>query len=249
MVREWRDAFKEYLKKELISTGGAVTIDGVTLKVQGRQFLDFTLHHFHMEKTKTLLELPRFSIKDSTILFIEGPDVSSGANKRELLDKNLRLTYGVDFDSIQKEFSIVTDGETSMARMANSSVISRVCPAKETLIRCYVHVLQNCMKTVFSQCADDSTLQKIDVDLKHVKRIVEDSKRSGWNKDLPHGYRLIQDVDNRFGTLSREISVLVYPRGIRGMEVNDSREVEIDCRKPKYYINVGTLTLPGTENE
>ena len=126
MVRERRDAFKEYLKKDLISTGGAVTIDGVTLKVQGRQFLDFTLHHFHMEKTKTLLELPRFSIKDSTILFIEGPDVSSGANKRELLDKNLRLMYGVDFVSIQKQFTIVTDGEASVARMANSSVSSRV---------------------------------------------------------------------------------------------------------------------------
>ena len=68
-------------------------------------------------------------------------------------------------------------------------------------MRSYVHVLQNCMKTVFCQCADDPTLQKFDVDFKHVKRIVEDSKRSGWNKKLPLGYRLIQDVDTRFGTL------------------------------------------------
>ena len=70
MVREWRDAFKEYLKNDLISAGGTVSIEGVTLKFQGHQFLDFTVHHFHMEKNKTLLERPRFSIKDSTILCV-----------------------------------------------------------------------------------------------------------------------------------------------------------------------------------
>ena len=56
MVRECRDAFKEYLKNDLIRVGGAVTIDGVSLKAQGRQFLDLAVHHFHMKKTKALLE-------------------------------------------------------------------------------------------------------------------------------------------------------------------------------------------------
>ena len=60
---------------------------------------------------------------------------------RELIDKNLRLMYGVDFDSIQKQFTIVTDGEASMVRMENSSVSSRVCPTDEIWMRCYVHVL------------------------------------------------------------------------------------------------------------
>ena len=57
------------------------------------------------------------------------------------------------------------------------------------------------MKSVFSVCAYDSSMQKIEFDFKSIKRIVEDSKRHGWNKDLPVGYRLIPDVDTRLGTL------------------------------------------------
>ena len=87
-----------------------------------------------------------------------------------------------------------------MARMANSSVSTRVCARDEKWMRCYVHVLQNCTKSAFSVCADDSSMLKIEFDFKSVKRIVEDSKRYGWNNYLPVGYRLIQDVDTRFGT-------------------------------------------------
>ncbi len=201
MVQKWRLSFRGYLNNELMSSGGAVSIDGMTLKIQARHFLDFTVHHIHVQKGKTALERPTFSIISSTILLIEGPDVGSGTNKRALLDENLRSLYGVDFNSIQKQFTIVTDGEASMARMANSSVSSRVCPRDENWMRCYVHVLQNCMKSVFALCADDDCLQKIGLDFKCAKRIIEDSKRYGWNKDLPVGYRLIQDVETRFGTL------------------------------------------------
>ena len=49
-------------------------------------------------------------------------------------------------------------------------------------------------------------------------------------------------------TLSREISFLASPRVIRGIEVKDSRNVEIERRKPKNCINIGTLTLVRTEN-
>ena len=37
--------------------------------------------------------------------------------------------------------------------------------------------------------------------LKSVKRIVEDSKRYGWKKDLPFGYKLSLYVHTRFSTL------------------------------------------------
>ena len=50
---------------------------------------------------------------------------------RELIDKNLRLIYGVDFDSIQKQFTIVTDGEASMVRMETArSVVVFVLQTK-----------------------------------------------------------------------------------------------------------------------
>ncbi len=34
-----------------------------------------------------------------------------------------------------------------------------------------------------------------------VKRIVKELKRFGWNKNLPYGYHLNQDIETRFGTI------------------------------------------------
>ena len=48
---------------------------------------------------------------------------------------------------------------------------------------------------MFSLSADDPCLQKIGLDFKFIKCVVEDSKRYGLNKDLPVGYRHTQDVD------------------------------------------------------
>ena len=62
-------------------------------------------------------------------------------------------------------------------------------------MRYHVHVLQNCMKSVFFQCGDDACLRYIGRDFKYVKRIVKDSERNGWNKDLPFGCKLILDID------------------------------------------------------
>ena len=100
-----------------------------------------------------------------------------------------------------ERFTILTDWEASMARMEKRSVSSRVCARDEKLKKYYDHVLQNCMKSAFSLCVDDSSLQKINFDFKAVKHIVEGSKPYGRNQDLPFGYRLIEDGVTRFGTL------------------------------------------------
>ena len=123
----------------------------------------------HTTNPKSISEKLRFSIISSTVLFIEGPDVSSGANKRALFDKNLRSKYGVDFSSMKKRFTIVANEEASIARIESSSVSSRVHARDEKCMRCYVLVLQNCMKLAFSLCADDSSLQKIEFDFRTVK--------------------------------------------------------------------------------
>ena len=90
MVGEWRESFKTYLKNELLGSWGAVSIDRVTLKMQGRNFLDFTMHHVDMKKGNSILERPKSSIISSTVLFVEAPDVSSGCNKRAIFEENLR---------------------------------------------------------------------------------------------------------------------------------------------------------------
>ena len=88
-----------------------------------------------------------------------------------------------------------------MARMVNSSVSSRLYTRDKNSMRCYVHVLQNCLKSVFAISADNDCFQKIGLDFKQSKRTTEDSKCYGWIKDLPFGYWLIQDVEKRFSSL------------------------------------------------
>ena len=73
---------------------------------------------------------------------------------------------------------MVPDNETSTEIFANSSDSSLVCASDENSMRCDDYVLQNCMKSVFSLCADDFCLQKIVHDFKYVQRIMEDSKCS-----------------------------------------------------------------------
>ena len=87
-----------------------------------------------------------------------------------------------------------------MAKMANSTVSTSVGRPDHTRMRCYVYVLQNCMKLAFQKCGEDSMPLKVTVEFNSVKPIVEDSKRYGWNKNLPNGHHLKQDVETRFGT-------------------------------------------------
>ena len=55
-----------------------------------------------------MLEQPKFSISATTILFVEGPDVSTAKNLRAYVDNQLKLNYGVDFHSMQQTFTVVT---------------------------------------------------------------------------------------------------------------------------------------------
>lgn len=56
------------------------------------------------------------------------------------------------------------------------------------------------MKAAMEQYNGNRQLQTVYDDFRTMKSIVEDSKRSGWNTKLKDGYRLIQDVEARFGT-------------------------------------------------
>ena len=201
LIGELQRKFGAKLKDSLLLQGGAVSIDGVTLKAQGRHFYDFTLHHVDIVKGQTVLEVPRFCMRATTVLLTESPEVGNAVNVRAHLTQCLSSLYGIDFHSIQKTFTVVTDGAPVMARIANSSISTRHAQWDHTWMRCHVHVLQNCMKAAFERCSDDNVLRTISADFRSVKRIVEDAKRYGWNKKLPRGFHLIQDVEPRFGTI------------------------------------------------
>ena len=67
-------------------------------------------------------------------------------------------------------------------------------------MHCYVHVPNSVIKSAIEQCNVHPDLHKFAEDCRSVKRVVEDSKRSGWSFNLPDGYHIILDVETRFGT-------------------------------------------------
>ena len=82
MVGELQQEFGAKLNDSLLFRDGTVSVDGVTLKVQGRHFYDFMLHHVEIVKEQPVLEVPKFSMKATTNLLTESPEVSSAVNAR-----------------------------------------------------------------------------------------------------------------------------------------------------------------------
>ena len=140
---------------------GEISTDGVTLKVQNRHLYDFTVHHFNVKKPRTLTERPTFSIRTSTVLLIEVPKVPNTVNIRTCLNDKLVNDYGVEFDTIQKHFKLVTDGATVMANVAGSSISRSAEEHGGTGMRCYVHVLNNVMKLAMVLCEKSSLLSRV----------------------------------------------------------------------------------------
>lgn len=192
--------FLKKLHVDLLKQGGAVSVDGVMLKLQGKHYYDFTIHHMEMKLSKNVVAFPKFSIKTSTILFMEGPSRSDALSIRNMIDENLTREYGIDLNAIQNSFTLVTDGAANMARMAGSSVSRRIAALDERWMRCLAHVLSISMKDAVKCCALDPLLVKISHDFKAMKAVVRDSKQGGWNHMLPIGFHLIQDTETRFGT-------------------------------------------------
>ena len=147
-------------------------IDGVTLKVQGRHYYDFTVHHIHIVRPRNVLEVPKFGLKTGTILFLEGPEINNAESIRSLIDTHLEAKFGVSFDSLQKKFTVVTDGATVMERVAGCSVSRRLAPLEEKWMRCFAHVLSNLLKFAMNNCTSDGVLVKIADDFRLLKKLL-----------------------------------------------------------------------------
>ncbi len=170
------------------------------MKVQNRHLYDFTIHHFMVKKPHTLTNSPIFTIKTSSIILVEGPKVPNAINIRACLNQKLNEDYGIGFDTVQKNFISVTDGAAVIANVAGSSARKSVLEQRENWMRCYVHVLNNVMKSSIAKCENRPRISRVHQDFNQLKKVVGDSNSSGWNSWLPHRYNLRQAIDTRFGT-------------------------------------------------
>ena len=187
--------FKEQHLSYVLSTGGAITTDGVKLKVQNKHYYDFTLHHFVIKRPQTLTDSPTFTIKTTTIALTERPKIPNAANIRAALNEKLNENYGIEFSTMRKNFTFVTDGAAIMANVAGTSVNRSASEQGGNWMRCYEHVLNNVMKTARNKCEKSSVLARVHQDFNALKKIVSDSNRAGWNSSLTQGYHLEQAIE------------------------------------------------------
>ena len=169
LVVENRAKFQELLP-EMIKIGGVVSTDGVTLKVQDKQFYDLTLHYMEVIKSSPFDPLPKFRIACKTLLLQEKKGEGNAEQIRKLLGDALWDQYGCDIDALTKGFTMVTDNASMMARVARASVSTRLAPLSETWLGCLVHQINTAMKGCISELPNHEELSCMFSDLQNIKK-------------------------------------------------------------------------------
>ena len=78
---EYRQNFVSDIKDGILRYGGAIPVNGVHLKVQGKNYYDFTLHHI-VTRSEVPFENVIFELKNKKLLFVEVPDTASANNMK-----------------------------------------------------------------------------------------------------------------------------------------------------------------------
>ena len=178
--------------------GGAATIDSVHLKLHGRHYYDFTLHFMHIREKGPFAGV-QFEIKTATLLLIEGLDSPTAKNIRARLNSALLEKYEMSLEQFMQGFTVVTDGAAVMARVANASLSKDIHKPNETWMSYIAHVVKNAMKSVLSTNCQGPVLEVVLNDFPVMKKVIEESNRTGRNHLLPTGFKLKQESETRFG--------------------------------------------------
>ena len=196
----YRQRFENLYLNGMLAAGGGATKDGLTLKVQEKQFYDFTVHFLKIvTKSGVSSGTPVVTMHAKTLLLSERLGDGSGASIRHLRDTGLRKHYNTDTDTFTNTFTLFTDCAANMARGALFSV-SRTTRDDAKWLGCLSHETNTAMKTCVSALQNHIECSQIYRDLQYVKTIVRIFKQSGWNSRLPTGFHLIRDVETRFAS-------------------------------------------------
>ena len=102
------------MKSGQLLHGGAISIDGVHLKVHGNHYYDFTHHYLEINKNG-LFENAEFAMRNKTLFLVESPDSPTAKNIRDWLNRALLEKYELTLDHFFRGFTVVTDGAAVMA--------------------------------------------------------------------------------------------------------------------------------------
>ncbi len=96
---------------------------------------------------------------------------------RNYLNNLLRLLNTLNFDSIQKYFTVADNGTVVTAEISYTSVSIRIYIPEKVCTPCLVHVLNKGIISVFNRSMNKAVLHKFVEEFRIVNRIVECWKR------------------------------------------------------------------------
>ena len=82
------------VQRGLLKYGGAITIDGADLKMQGKHYYDFTPSFMKIVNKGPFVE-QQYQTRNVTIFLAEGPDQPNARNIKKCLNDALTLRYEV----------------------------------------------------------------------------------------------------------------------------------------------------------
>lgn len=198
IAKKQRLKFRDSDIAKVQNFGGGVSCDGLKQKSTGTKFYDFVVHYIKVGKPSMLTGRRPAWMVSRILLLKEHIFAETAINIRELLRSGLQNEYGVEFDQFMSRFTFVTDCASTMPCIVGASSSSSRVPFTEKWLGCISHQLNTVMKNVMAD--DERKAGVVSTNLSSLKTIVRIFKQGNWNKDLPPGYALIQEIETRFGT-------------------------------------------------
>ncbi len=137
------------IEEGMLRYGGAVTVDSVHLKLQGKHFYDFTVHFMEIDGIGPF-ENVRSNIRTMTLFLVEGMNLPNAANIRGSINEALLDKYETTLHKFMRGFAMVTDGAAVMARVANASISRDIHAPDKTWMNFVEHLFNNLIRFVIS---------------------------------------------------------------------------------------------------
>ena len=156
-----------------------------------------TAHYFKTNEADPLRATKDVTLMVRNVFLIQHEGPESASYLRKAFDNVLKDQYEISLDQLTENFTFVTDCAATMPKIVGASSSSSRIPFSEKCLGCVSHMLNTAMKHAINEEKSDSIVYR---DLNTVKTIVRIFKQGNWNDALPHGCKLVQEVETRFGT-------------------------------------------------
>ena len=164
-----RQKFVVDVQNGCLRFGEANTIDGVCLRMHGKHYCNFPFQFLKISEKVPFPNVP-FTLKNVIVVLVEAPDHPKAQNIESCLNEALFKKNSSTFHFFTREFIIVTDGATVLAKFAGASVSREIHLPDGTWMSCLVHFLNDVMKSVIANHCRTEISQVVLLDFCSMKK-------------------------------------------------------------------------------